>query len=89
MDLHTTYRRMGADGNIFDSPGKGTVGGHRGTKACGWMDCRSALEAIAKGGFRQHQVSFAGEAIPTAAGFRPDHACLPEKYAAWKATRAA
>ena len=42
--------------------GRGTIGGHRGTKIYGRLDCPSALRAIAGGGYVKYRVFFADEA---------------------------
>ena len=64
---------------------RGTLGGHRGTRIYGRLDCPSALRAIANGGYVKHRVFFADEAAAIAAGYRPCARCLPDKYRAWKA----
>ena len=64
---------------------RGTVGGHRGTRIYGRLDCTSALRAIAMGGYVKYRVFFAGEADAVAAGYRPCARCMPDKYRAWKA----
>jgi methylphosphotriester-DNA--protein-cysteine methyltransferase len=65
---------------------RGTVGGHRGTKIYGRLDCPSALRAIANGGYVKYRVFFTTEANAVAAGYRPCAVCMPEKYRTWKAT---
>ena len=64
---------------------RGTIGGHRGTKIYGRLDCPSALRAIANGGYVQYRVFFADEGDAVAAGYRPCAVCMPERYRAWKA----
>lgn len=64
---------------------RGTLGGHRGTRIYGRLDCPSALRAIANGGYVTHRVFFADEHAAVAAGYRPCARCLPEKYRDWKA----
>jgi hypothetical protein len=80
----TTYTLLGADGKPYASPVPGTLGGHRGMRIYGRLDCPSALRAIARGGYVGNRVFFADEPAAIAAGFRPCHSCLPEKYRAWK-----
>lgn len=82
-----TYTLLGADRKPYDSTTPGTVGGHRGGRIYGRMDCPAALRAIAKGGYVNNRVFFADETTAIAAGFRPCGTCLPEKYAAWKQSR--
>ena len=64
---------------------RGTIGGHRGTRIYGRLDCPSALRAIANGGYVKYRVFFADEADAVAAGYRPCAVCMPERYRAWKA----
>jgi len=66
-------------------PGK--LGGHRRSKIYGCLDCRAALQAIARGGYVKHRVFFADEATAIAAGYRPCAVCLPIQYARWKAAQ--
>jgi methylphosphotriester-DNA--protein-cysteine methyltransferase len=68
---------------------RGTLGGHRGTKIYGRLDCPSALRAIARGGYVKYRVFFADEAAAIAAGYRPCARCMPERYRAWKANESA
>jgi methylphosphotriester-DNA--protein-cysteine methyltransferase len=76
-----------ADGAPFASHVPGTLGGHRKTRIYGRLDCRSALNAIARGGYVKQRVFFPDEATAVSAGFRPCAVCLPERYARWKANR--
>ena len=69
--------------------GRGTIGGHRGTKIYGRLDCPSALRAIARGGYVKYRVFFADETDAVAAGYRPCAVCMPEQYRAWKASGSA
>lgn len=78
------YTLIGADGHAYRSTTPGTLGGHRGGRLYGRLDCPSALRAIASGGYVPQRVFFADEATATAAGYRPCAVCLPEKYCAWK-----
>jgi hypothetical protein len=81
------YTLLGADGRPYDSPTRGTLGGHRRSRLYGRLDCPSALRAIARGGYVRHRVFFANEEIAVFAGFRPCAVCLPESYARWKVAR--
>ena len=82
-----TYTLIGADGRPFPSARKGTLGGHRGTKIYGRLDCRTALAAIARGGYVTKRVFFATERDAIAAGYRPCAVCMPAAYARWKARK--
>jgi methylphosphotriester-DNA--protein-cysteine methyltransferase len=66
----------------------GTLGGHRGTRLYGRLDCPAALRAIARGGYVNQRVFFRDERQARAAGFRPCAVCLPQKYRAWKNRKA-
>lgn len=83
-----TWKLLGADGRACDSNTPGTLGGHKRNKLYGRLDCRTAVQAIARGGYVRHRVFFADEATAIAAGYRPCAVCLPEAYAAWKAAGA-
>lgn len=82
------YTLVGADGRPYTSAEPGTLGGHRRTRLYGRLDCRTARQAIARGGYVRHRVFFADEATAVAAGYRPCAVCLPERYRAWKGTAA-
>lgn len=79
-----TFTLLGSDGKPHSSLSRGTLGGHRGRKLYGRLDCRAALQAIARGGYVKHRVFFADEAAAIAAGYRPCAVCMPREYAAWK-----
>lgn len=81
------YTLIGPDRRPYQSDTPGTYGGYRPNKIYGRLDCPSALRAIAKGAYVKHRVFFADEQTAIAAGYRPCARCLPERYAAWKATR--
>ena len=78
------YTLTGPDGLPYLSPVKGALGGHRGLKLYGRLDCRSALRAIERGGYVKWRVFFADEAAAVAAGYRPCAVCLPNEYRTWK-----
>ena len=75
---------IGPDGTPYVSSVPGTLGGHRRGKLYGRLDCRAALQAIARGGYVKQRVFFPNEATAIAAGYRPCATCLPKEYAAWK-----
>jgi hypothetical protein len=79
-----TYTLVDADGRPHRSPTKGTIGGHRGTKIFGLLDCPAALRAIERGGYLRYRVFFADIATATKAGYRPCAVCLPDAYREWK-----
>jgi methylphosphotriester-DNA--protein-cysteine methyltransferase len=78
---------IGADGKPQSSKVRGTLGGHRKTKIYGRLDCRAALQAIARGGYISNRVFFADEKSAIDAGYRPCAVCMPEQYARWKSRR--
>jgi methylphosphotriester-DNA--protein-cysteine methyltransferase len=78
-----SYTLLGPDGQLRDSRRPGKLGGHRRSKIYGRLDCRSALAAIARGGYVQWRVFFACEADAIAAGYRPCAVCMPDEYAGW------
>jgi hypothetical protein len=82
-----TYTLLGRDGRAGRSAVPGTLGGHRRGRRYGRLDCPAALRAIARGGYVRDRVFFADEQTAVAAGYRPCAACLPEKYARWKARK--
>lgn len=82
-----SWTLLGADKKPYVSSVPGTLGGHRGGKIYGRLNCRAALQAIARGGYVKHRVFFIDEATAVAAGFRPCAVCMPERYAAWKAEK--
>ena len=82
-----TYTLINADGKPYPSPTKGTIGGHKGSKIFGRLDCPSALRAIERGGYVSHRVFFADPATATRAGYRPCAICLPDAYREWKNRR--
>jgi Metal binding domain of Ada len=82
-----TWTLLDATGRPYESPRPGALGGHRGGRIYGRLDCPSALRAIVRGGYVTSRVFFADEATARAAGYRPCAVCLPGRYAAWKAGR--
>ena len=75
---------VGPDGRPWQSAQAGALGGHRRGRIYGQLDCRTALAAIARGGYVAHRVFFLNAAHARAAGYRPCAACLPLDYAQWK-----
>lgn len=87
MNESKQFRLLGPDGFYLSST-PGLLGGHRKTRVYGRMDCRAALRALARGGYREHRVFFADEATAIACGYRPCGTCMLEAYARWKAAQA-
>jgi len=82
------FTLIGPDGKPCASPVPGTLGGHRGGKLYGRLDCRAALQALARGGYAKQRVFFADEASARAAGYRLCAVCMPAAYARWKSDTA-
>lgn len=80
-----TWFLIGPDGEPRLSRLPGTLGGHRGTRIYGRLDCRTALRAIARGGYIPQRVFFADEATARTAGYRPCAVCMPAEYEQWRA----
>ena len=80
---------LGPDRKPYASRRPGTLGGHRGTRIFGRLDCPAALRAIARGGYVAHRIFFLNERHARAAGYRPCAVCLPEKYKRWRKKRSA
>ena len=80
------YKLLGADGKIYLSDEKGTLGGNIKAKIYGRLDCPAALSSIKRWGdaYTKSRVFFKDEETAIAAGFRPCGTCMPEKYKAWK-----
>ncbi|MCX2731085.1 metal-binding protein [Saccharopolyspora sp. NFXS83] len=78
------YVLLGPDGVPYRSAVAGAVGGHRRGRIYGRLDCRTALRALARGGYVRHRVFFADAATARAAGYRPCAVCLPERFRQWK-----
>jgi len=78
---------LGPDRKPYASRRPGTLGGHRGTRIFGRLDCPAALRAIARGGYVAQRIFFLNERHARAAGYRPCGVCLPTKYRAWKSRK--
>lgn len=78
------YKLLGADGKIYLSDEKGTLGGNGKAKIYGRLDCPAALRAIKQGDtYAKNRVFFKYEETAIAAGFRPCGTCMREKYKEW------
>lgn len=80
------FTLIGPDGRPYRSARPGALGGHRRSKLYGRLECPAARQAIDRGGYVRDRVFFADEPTARAAGYRPCSVCMPEQYAAWKAT---
>ncbi len=79
------YKLLGADGKIYLSDEKGTLGGNSRNKVYGRLDCPAALRAIKQGDtYIKNRVFFKDEETAITAGFRPCGICMREKYLEWK-----
>ena len=82
-----TFTLIDDRGLPYESDAPGTLGGHRGNRVYGRLDCSGALRWIERGHYVSQRVFFADEATAMAAGFRPCAACMPAEHARWKARR--
>jgi hypothetical protein len=73
-----TYFLLGADQKIYASIIKGTLGGHKGSKIYGRLDCLGAKRHLANGTYQKSRVFFADEAAALAAGYRACKQCKPD-----------
>lgn len=78
-----TYRLLGADGQTYESPVKGKLGGNRDLKLYGRLDCPCALRNPTA--FARVRVFFADEDASIRAGYRPCRCCLLPRFKEWKA----
>ncbi len=85
MDSGKQYKLLGADGKIYLSSEKGTLGGNKKLKIYGRLDCPSANRWVKNGTYQKVRVFFKDEATAIAAGYRPCGVCMREKYKRWKA----
>jgi methylphosphotriester-DNA--protein-cysteine methyltransferase len=85
--MSRTWTLLDARGEAYQSRAPGILGGHRRQRIYGRLDCRAAIQAIARGGYVKQRVFFIDEPTAKAAGYRPCAACMPVEYKAWKATR--
>ncbi|MGR3885619.1 Ada metal-binding domain-containing protein [Pseudomonas sp. 1152_12] len=84
MAAKHVWMLMGSDGTRYPSLQAGALGGHRRGKRYGTLDCRAALQTIARGGYVKNRVFFLDQACATAAGYRPCAVCMPVEYRQWK-----
>jgi hypothetical protein len=85
--VSASWTLIGPHGAPYQSDRPGTLGGHRRSKLYGRLDCRSARQALARGGYARDRVFFLDEHAALAAGYRPCAVCLPDRYAAWSTAR--
>lgn len=78
-----SYKLMTALGEVASAV-PGELGGHRGVRIYGRLDCRRAAYHIARGHYVRHRVFFANEEDAQAAGYRPCFICMRDEYNAWK-----
>lgn len=82
-----TYTLKDRKGQSYESPVKGTFGGHDEKKIYGRMGCPNAQRWLEKGYYKEHRVFFLDEPTAAAAGYRPCYYCMRERFAAWKQAR--
>jgi len=81
------YKLRDANNREYLSETPGALGGNKGTKRYGRLDCPTARRYLAKGTYQKSRVFFADEATARAAGYQPCSRCMPAEYAAWKASQ--
>lgn len=83
-----THTLIGADGKPHVSAEKGILGGRRGTKIFGRLDCPAALRAHCPRQVRQPPslLRRLGNSHPSR--YRPCAVCMPDAYQTWKARQA-
>ena len=86
MHHERRYTLTGPDGRPYPSATPGTLGGYRCGRLYGRLDCRSALRALAAGGYRTDRVFFSDAATAVAAGYRPCAVCLRDDYNRWRSS---
>jgi methylated-DNA-[protein]-cysteine S-methyltransferase len=79
-----TFKLIDSEAQPYQSETPGTLGGHRGNRVYGSLDCEGAKRWIEKGHYVSQRVFFADENTAIAAGYRPCANCMPESYARWK-----
>jgi hypothetical protein len=72
------YTLVGRDGKSYQSSQKGTLGGHKGSKIYGRLDCWGAKRHLANGTYQKSRVFFADSMTAIAAGYRACKQCKPE-----------
>ncbi len=82
-----TYRLRDHNDREVESLEPGTLGGHKGSKIYGQLDCPTALSWIARGHYVRHRVFFADRETAERAGYRPCGRCMKEAYRTWKAAQ--
>ncbi len=70
------YYLLGADRKLYVSLVKGTLGGHKGSKIYGRLDCKGAKRHLANGTYQKSRVFFADEAAALSAGYRACKQCM-------------
>ena len=83
-----TFTLIDSSGQPYESERPGTLGGHRGNRVYGRLDCEGARRWIERGHYVSQRVFFADEATAIAAGYRPCANCMPTEYAGWQRRRA-
>jgi hypothetical protein len=76
------YKLTASDGTLYASKTPGLLGGYKGKKIYGRLDCRSAIRHLP--GYAASRVFFADEEAAIAAGYRPCAKCMPDRYEEWK-----
>ena len=78
------YKLINENGEHYESPVPGSLGGNKKLKIYGRLDCKSANKWIQKGYYVDNRVFFLDEETAILAGYRPCAICMPEEYQKWK-----
>lgn len=78
-----TYRLLSPTGLTVESTVPGELGGNSKERIYGRLDCTAANTALSQG-YAKHRVFFADEDAAIAAGYRPCHRCMRDRYLIWK-----
>lgn len=83
MNPVKTYRLLAPTGEVIESTVPGKLGGNSKDRIYGRLDCTAANAALPLG-YADHRVFFANEDDAIAAGYRPCHRCMQDRYSEWK-----
>lgn len=78
------YKLINEERKEYLSTERGKLGGHKGLKVYGKLDCPTAIKWIEKGYYVTNRVFFKDEYDAIMAGYRPCGSCQKEKYQEWK-----
>ena len=77
------YKLLTKSGTVL-SKIPGTMGGNKKIKIYGRFDCKSALNWLKKGHYKENRVFFESEEVAQELGYRPCGVCMKKEYKIWK-----